>query len=350
MVVAGCWLAGLAESSRVISDDMVIRSQPGCAWISWRLTDCVRFRTGVVLFSHPGGRDKWLVGRRRQLPGIRLSDRGACSSDRLGPATIYTCSTPSSGSGSSRWRARSIRTRIWPRPNGASARPPAAARRSSACRSCSARNISAARRMPRCFDLAEPVPGPTTESLSRLARELAVVIIGSGLRAARARASTTTPPLVIDADGALLGMYRKMHIPDDPLYYEKYLLHARRPGLPLLRHALRRASAPLICWDQWYPEARAPGRAGRARRCCSTPPPSAGTRPRRREYGAAQHDAWRTIQRAPRHRQRRLRGRGQPRGLRRAAGARPGILGRLVRGRSVRPGAGRSRATTARRL
>src|ERR1017187_9746852 len=97
--------------------------------------------------------------------------------------------------------------RTWPRPNGVSAKLRETGRRSSACRSCS--------------DLAEPIPGPTTASLTRLARELAVVVIGPVFER-RAAGVYHNTALVVDADGVLLGTYRKMHIPEDPLYFETY--------------------------------------------------------------------------------------------------------------------------------
>ena len=102
---------------------------------------------------------------------------------------------------------------------------------------------------------------------------------------------------VLDADGSLLGIYRKMHIPDDPLYYEKFYFTPGDLGFPQFRHALRphrRAGllGPVVSGR------RAPGRACAARTFCSIPRPSAGIPPRRREFGAAQLDAWRTIQRS----------------------------------------------------
>ena len=122
------------------------------------------------------------------------------------------------------------------------------------------------------FDLAETIPGPTTESFTKLAAELDVVIVGSVFERRTAGVFHNTA-VIIDADGALLGLYRKMHIPDDPLILEKYYF---TPGDLRFRCFDTRYAriAPLICWDQWYPEARAPGGAWAARRFFFTPRPS----------------------------------------------------------------------------
>jgi len=102
------------------------------------------------------------------------------------------------------------------------------------------------------FDLAEPVPGPTTDALGRLARELAIVVVGSVFERRAAGVHHNTA-VVLDADGALRGLYRKMHIPDDPLYYEKYYFTPGDTGFPAFDTAVGRVAA-LVCWDQWYPE------------------------------------------------------------------------------------------------
>ena len=146
----------------------------------------------------------------------------------------------------------------------------------------------------RFFDLAEPVPGPTVESLSRLARELAVVIIGS-IFERRAAGVYHNTALVFDADGLLLGMYRKMHIPDDPLYFEKYYFTPGDLGFRCFDTRYARI-APLVCWDQWYPEAARLAALGGAQVLFY--PTAIGWHPaEKQEVGAAQHDAWRTIQR-----------------------------------------------------
>ncbi len=148
---------------------------------------------------------------------------------------------------------------------------------------------------PSLFDLAEPIPGPSTQTLSELARELQVVIVAS-LFERRAAGVYHNTAVVIDADGALLGLYRKMHIPDDPLYFEKYYFTLGDLGFRSFDTRYARI-AVLVCWDQWYPEA--------ARLAALTGaqilfyPTAIGWHPSEKaEFGAAQHDAWRTIQRA----------------------------------------------------
>ena len=144
------------------------------------------------------------------------------------------------------------------------------------------------------FDLAETVPGPTSETLSRLARELAVVIIASVFER-RAAGVYHNTALVIDADGAPAGTYRKMHIPDDPLYFEKYYFTPGDLGFRCFDTRYARV-APLVCWDQWYPEAARVAALGGAQMLFY--PTAIGWHPAEKaQYGAAQHDAWRTIQR-----------------------------------------------------
>jgi N-carbamoylputrescine amidase len=145
------------------------------------------------------------------------------------------------------------------------------------------------------FDLAEPVPGPTTESFARLARELEVALVGSVFER-RAAGVYHNTALVIDADGALLGIYRKMHIPDDPGYYEKYYFTPGDLGFPCFDTRFARV-APLVCWDQWYPEAaRLAALAGAQ---VLFYPTAIGWHPAEKSSdGEAQHDAWRTIQRS----------------------------------------------------
>ena len=145
------------------------------------------------------------------------------------------------------------------------------------------------------FDLAEPVPGPTTESFTRLARELKIVLIGSVFERRTAGVYHNTA-VVIDADGSLLGLYRTMHIPDDPLYFEKYYFTPGDLGFPCFDTRYARVAA-LVCWDQWYPEAARLAALGGAQILFY--PTAIGWHPAEKaEYGAAQHDAWRTIQRA----------------------------------------------------
>jgi N-carbamoylputrescine amidase len=145
------------------------------------------------------------------------------------------------------------------------------------------------------FALAEPVPGPTTGRLSALAAELGVVLIAP-LFERRAAGVFHNTAAVLDADGTLVGIYRKMHIPDDPLYYEKFYF---TPGDLGFRNFDTRAGriGVLVCWDQWYPEAArlsAMNGAG-----ILFYPTAIGWHPSEKARdGAAQLDAWRTIQRA----------------------------------------------------
>jgi N-carbamoylputrescine amidase len=145
------------------------------------------------------------------------------------------------------------------------------------------------------FDLAEPVPGPTTERLAKVAKELKVALVVSVFerRAAGVYHNTCA---VMDADGSYLGKYRKMHIPDDPLYYEKFYF---TPGdLGFLNFDTRFARVGVqICWDQWYPEgSRLTAMKGAQ---VIFYPTSIGWHPHEKgEVGAAQLDSWKTIQRA----------------------------------------------------
>jgi N-carbamoylputrescine amidase len=145
------------------------------------------------------------------------------------------------------------------------------------------------------FALAEPVPGPTTEALGSLARELGVVIIAS-LFEKRASGIYHNTAAVLDADGAYLGKYRKMHIPDDPLFYEKFYF---TPGDLGFRVFPTRAAAVgvLVCWDQWYPEA-ARLTALRGAEILFYPT-AIGWHPSEKEaLGAEQHASWEIIQRS----------------------------------------------------
>jgi N-carbamoylputrescine amidase len=145
------------------------------------------------------------------------------------------------------------------------------------------------------FELAEPIPGPSTESLSRLARSLNVAIIGS-LFERRAAGIYHNTAVVNDAGGALLGKYRKMHIPDDPLYYEKFYFTPGDLGFPNFDTRFGRIGV-LVCWDQWYPEGARLSSLGGANILFY--PTAIGWHPsEKRQVGAAQLDAWRTIQRS----------------------------------------------------
>jgi N-carbamoylputrescine amidase len=148
---------------------------------------------------------------------------------------------------------------------------------------------------PSLFDLAEAIPGPTTAKLSQLAAQLRVVLVVS-LFERRAPGVYHNTAVILDADGKMLGLYRKMHIPDDPLYYEKYYF---TPGDLGFRAFDTRAGklGTLVCWDQWYPEgARLTALQGAQ---VLFYPTAIGWHPaEKEEFGRAQHDAWRTIQRA----------------------------------------------------
>ena len=145
------------------------------------------------------------------------------------------------------------------------------------------------------FDLAEAIPGPSTASLGRLAAELGVVIVGSLFERRMAGVYHNTAA-IIDADGALLGIYRKMHIPDDPLYLEKFYFTPGDLGFRSFDTRFGRIAA-LVCWDQWYPEAARIAALSGAQVLFY--PTAIGWHPaEKEEFGAAQYDAWRTIQRA----------------------------------------------------
>jgi len=106
---------------------------------------------------------------------------------------------------------------------------------------------------PGCFDLAESVPGPSTETFAALARELGVVLVTS-LFERRAPGLYHNTAAVLDADGSLAGIYRKMHVPDDPGYYEKFYFTPGDLGFTPIDTRVGRLGV-LVCWDQWYPEA-----------------------------------------------------------------------------------------------
>ncbi|MCB1022535.1 MAG: carbon-nitrogen hydrolase [Acidobacteria bacterium] len=145
------------------------------------------------------------------------------------------------------------------------------------------------------FNLAEPIPGPSSHALDKAAKQHGVVIVGSLFerRAAGVYHNTAT---VHDADGSMLGMYRKMHIPDDPLYYEKYYFTPGDLGFKVFETRFGRIGT-LVCWDQWYPEA---ARLTALRGADLLVYPTAiGWHPGEKdEWGERQREAWRTIQRS----------------------------------------------------
>ncbi|NUP89064.1 MAG: carbon-nitrogen hydrolase [Candidatus Sumerlaeia bacterium] len=145
------------------------------------------------------------------------------------------------------------------------------------------------------FDLAEPIPGPSTEMLGALARELGVVLVGS-LFERRAAGVYHNTAVVIEADGSLLGTYRKMHIPDDPLYYEKFYFAPGDQGFRSWKTS-RAGLGVLICWDQWFPEAaRATALLGAE--VLFYPTAIGWHETEKAAWGEAQHSAWETSQRA----------------------------------------------------
>jgi N-carbamoylputrescine amidase len=145
------------------------------------------------------------------------------------------------------------------------------------------------------FNLAETIPGPSTEALASVAKELQLSIVAS-LFEKRAHGLYHNTAAVLDADGSLIGLYRKMHIPDDPLYFEKFYFTPGDLGFQSFDTRYSRIGV-LVCWDQWYPEgARITSLQGAN---VLFYPTAIGWHPSEKEqYGEAQLDAWRTIQRA----------------------------------------------------
>ena len=145
-----------------------------------------------------------------------------------------------------------------------------------------------------CFELAESIPGPTSELFVDLAKQLECVLVVP-IFERRAPGLYHNTVVVIDADGALLGSYRKTHVPDDPLYQEKFYFAPGDLGYPVFATRFARIG-PLICWDQWFPEA---ARLSTLRGAELLVYPSAiGWHPAERATeGDTQHDAWRTVQR-----------------------------------------------------
>ena len=145
------------------------------------------------------------------------------------------------------------------------------------------------------FKLAEKIPGPTTDAFQKLAKRLKVVIIAS-LFEKRASGVYHNTAAIIDADGSLLGSYRKMHIPDDPLFYEKFYFTPGDLGFKTWQTKYAKIGV-LICWDQWYPEAaRLTAMQGAE---ILFYPTAIGWHPgEKNKFGAKQHDAWETIQRS----------------------------------------------------
>ena len=147
---------------------------------------------------------------------------------------------------------------------------------------------------PAVFDLAEPVNGPTTQAISEAARRHGVAVVAP-IFERRASGLYHNSAAVIGEDGRILGVYRKMHIPDDPAYYEKFYFAPGDRGFPAFNTGAGRI-ATLICWDQWYPEgARLAALAGAS---VLFYPTAIGWHPHEKEeHGQAQREAWKTVQR-----------------------------------------------------
>lgn len=145
------------------------------------------------------------------------------------------------------------------------------------------------------FKLAEPIPGPSTAAFQKIAKKYKVVIIAS-LFEKRASGVYHNTAAVIDADGSLLGIYRKMHIPDDPLFYEKFYFTPGDLGFKAWQTRYGKIGV-CVCWDQWYPEAaRLTAMQGAE---ILFYPTAIGWHPgEKNEYGENQHGAWELIQRS----------------------------------------------------
>ena len=145
------------------------------------------------------------------------------------------------------------------------------------------------------FKLAEPIPGPSTERLGALAKELGVVIVAS-LFEKRAAGLYHNTAVMLDSDGTVAGKYRKMHIPDDPLFYEKFYFTPGDLGFASHDTAVGKIGT-LVCWDQWFPEAARITALSGAQFLFY--PTAIGWLPGEdEEMNRAQHEAWQTIQRA----------------------------------------------------
>ena len=146
----------------------------------------------------------------------------------------------------------------------------------------------------RLFDLAEPIPGPSTEALGRAAKKAGVVVVAP-IFEKRALGLYHNTAAIIDTNGEVAGLYRKMHIPDDPAFYEKFYFTPGDLGFRAIETAKGKIGT-LICWDQWYPEgARLTALQGAI---VLFFPTAIGWHPHEKaEHGSSQRDAWRTVQR-----------------------------------------------------
>ncbi len=148
---------------------------------------------------------------------------------------------------------------------------------------------------PEIFDLAETIPGPTTDTLCKIAKQEKVVVLAS-IFEKRAPGLHHNTLVVIEADGTIAGLYRKMHIPDDPLFFEKYYFSPGDTGFRTFKTS-KGHIASLVCWDQWYPEAaRIAALQGAS---IIFYPTAIGWHPAEKAtFGESQLDAWVTIQRS----------------------------------------------------
>jgi N-carbamoylputrescine amidase len=145
------------------------------------------------------------------------------------------------------------------------------------------------------FDEAEPIPGPTSQALAAAARQHQVAIVGS-IFERRAAGVYHNTAVIFDADGSTAGIYRKMHIPDDPNYYEKFYFAPGDLGFGAFDTRFGRVG-PLVCWDQWYPEA-ARLTALRGAQILFYPTAIGWLHAEKSEFGASQHAAWETMMRS----------------------------------------------------
>lgn len=148
---------------------------------------------------------------------------------------------------------------------------------------------------PDLFDLAEPIPGPTSDALCAVAKKTGMVIVGS-IFERRAAGVYHNTAVIIDSTGEIAGLYRKMHIPHDPLFYEKYYFTPGDLGFKMIETSKAKVGT-LVCWDQWYPEgARLTALQGAN---VLFYPTAIGWQPyEKAEYGEAQVSAWQTMQRS----------------------------------------------------
>lgn len=147
----------------------------------------------------------------------------------------------------------------------------------------------------RRFDQAEPIPGPTSRALAAAAAEHGVVVVGS-LFERRAAGLYHNTAVVFDADGSLAGTYRKMHVPDDPLYYEKFYFAPGDTGFGCIATRFGRLGI-LVCWDQWFPEAARLSALSGAR-IILYPTAIGWIAEEKAPFGVAQHEAWQTVMRS----------------------------------------------------